>query len=584
MMSGRFFIVFACVLGLPVVPALSQAGGPTPKFTSYQSMSAAHPGSTAQLALEVELGESWHVNSNEPLDEFAIPTILTVDPPEPFALQRVVYPPHVMYTFAFSPEPVAAFEHTFAIGVELLVDESVAPGDYTIPAKLRYQACNDTQCFMPLTVDVELTLTVAPAGTPVEPQHQAVFENLDFSAETAPPDAAPRQIAPEESVAAPVSQDWKDLADTFELTGLASGYMGSSDFIALVDQVDAGEAATDTKLFQGKNVWVVVGLTLLGGLGLNLTPCVLPIIPITIAIIGAGAQAKSRSRGFFLGGAYGLGMAFAYGVLGIIVVVTAGAFGVINASPWFNLAIAVLFVILALAMFDKIFIDFSRFQSKLAGKRNEGGSILIALGFGAVSALLAGACVAPVVIYVVTYSADLYAQGQTIALLLPFLLGAGMALPWPFAGAGLSFLPKPGKWMVRVKQAFGVLILLVAAWYGKEAYTLFSERWVDAGEVEASAAALDETGWLASLPAGLALAQEENRPVLIDFWATWCKSCQTMNLTTFRDPAVIERLEDYVKIKYQAEDMSVEPTKSVLEYYDVKGLPTYVFLKPQNGG
>src|SRR5690606_21933929 len=229
---------------------------------------------------------------------------------------------------------------------------------------------------------------------------------------------------------------------------------------------------------------------------------------------------------------------------------------------WSNLAIAILFVILALAMFDKILIDFSRFQAKFSGKRNEHGSILVAVGFGAVSALLAGACVAPIVIWVITYATDLYADGYPIALLLPFILGVGMALPWPFAGAGLSFLPKPGKWMVRVKQGFGVLILLVAAWYAKEAYGLFSERWVDAEDVQASAQALDDEGWTPSLAQGLAIARAENRPVVIDFWATWCKSCQTMNLTTFKDPAVIDRLEDYVKVKYQAEDMSVEPTKS----------------------
>ena len=76
---------------------------------------------------------------------------------------------------------------------------------------------------------------------------------------------------------------------------------------------------------------------------------------------------------------------------------------------------------------------------------------------GAVAALLAGACVAPVVIQVVLFSSNLYATGTTIALALPFFLGVGMAIPWPIAGAGLAALPKPGVWMVRVKQAFGVV-------------------------------------------------------------------------------------------------------------------------------
>src|SRR5262245_66105509 len=86
------------------------------------------------------------------------------------------------------------------------------------------------------------------------------------------------------------------------------------------------------------------------------------MIPINLAIIGAGVQAGSRSRGFLLGGAYGAAMAFVYGLLGLAVILTASTFGTINASPWCNLAIALLFVVLALAMFDLVNIDFSRFR------------------------------------------------------------------------------------------------------------------------------------------------------------------------------------------------------------------------------
>ena len=101
---------------------------------------------------------------------------------------------------------------------------------------------------------------------------------------------------------------------------------------------------------------------------------------------------------------------------------------------------------------------------------------------GAVAALLAGACVAPVVIQVVLFSSNLYATGTTIALALPFFLGLGMAMPWPIAGAGLAALPKPGAWMVRVKQVFGVFILATAAYYGYVAYAIFANRWVDAAD------------------------------------------------------------------------------------------------------
>src|SRR5205814_6898111 len=149
-------------------------------------------------------------------------------------------------------------------------------------------------------------------------------------------------------------------------------------------------------LFEGRGPLTILFIVFLGGLALNLTPCVLPMIPINLAIIGAGTQAGSRGRGFLLGGVYGLAMAVVYGVLGVVVILTAGTFGTINASPWFNLGIAVLFVALALAMFDVITIDFSRFSSSLRVGEQGRGTFVVAFVMGAVAALLAGACVAPV--------------------------------------------------------------------------------------------------------------------------------------------------------------------------------------------
>src|SRR4029077_12722277 len=127
-------------------------------------------------------------------------------------------------------------------------------------------------------------------------------------------------------------------------------------------------------------------LVFVGGLALNLTPCVLPMIPINLAIIGAGSQAGSRGRGFLLGGAYGAAMAVVYGVLGLVVILTAGTFGTINASPWFNIGIAVLFVVLGLAMFDVIAIDFSRYASGFQTADKSRGTLLLAFSMGAVAA------------------------------------------------------------------------------------------------------------------------------------------------------------------------------------------------------
>jgi len=202
---------------------------------------------------------------------------------------------------------------------------------------------------------------------------------------------------------------------------------------------------------------------------------------------------------------------------------------------------------------------------------------------GAVNALLAGACVAPVVIAVILYSQDTYAKGSALGLALPFLLGTGMALPWPFAGGGLTLMPKPGKWMTTVKYAFGAFIIAMGLYYGYLGVTLFSDRYLADREAVRAAAqeSIRDGGWHDSLSGGLALAAAENKPVLIDFWATWCKNCLTMDKTTLKDAAVQERLEGYVKIKYQAEQPGASPTKEVLAHFDAYvGLPHYAILNP----
>jgi thiol:disulfide interchange protein len=333
-------------------------------------------------------------------------------------------------------------------------------------------------------------------------------------------------------------------------------------------------------MFEGRGPVAILLLVLIGGLALNLTPCVLPMIPINLAIIGAGAQAQSRGRGFLLGTAYGGAMAIVYGVLGLIVILTAGTFGTINSSPWFNLAIAALFIVLGLAMFDLLIIDFSKYSTRF-GTSGARGSVLLAFTMGAVAALLAGACVAPVVIQVVLFASNLYATGTHAALALPFFLGIGMAIPWPIAGAGISALPKPGKWMIRVKQAFGVFILITAAYYAYEAYSIISNRWVDPTVVASSVQEQIKSGWHSSLAEGLATAKREKKPVLIDAWATWCKNCLTMDKTTLASEDVKQALSGYVKIKFQAEDLDAQPAKQILQRMSAAGLPAYAILKPK---
>ncbi len=338
---------------------------------------------------------------------------------------------------------------------------------------------------------------------------------------------------------------------------LAQGLMDAEAFLSFLNaESGAAEATAEVSpltahLAAGGWLTVLV-LILLGGLAMNLTPCVLPMIPINLAIIG-----KSAARGTW----YGLGITVAYGILGVLAAVGGLAFGEIQGSPWFNAGVSVVFVVLALSLLDAFFIDLSRFRGRF-----KGGAFLM----GMLSAVLAGACVAPVLIAVLLLTADLFAKGNRLALALPFVMGLGMALPWPLVGAGLHILPKPGRWMKGVNRLFAIALLCFAAWYGRLAWLGF------AGGGHAASGAAD--GTIAATPKTVErILAEVPHPVLVDCWATWCKNCAAMERTTLADPRVRKALERFTVIRLQSEDMA--ELRALPAFSSVLGLPAFLIFE-----
>jgi thiol:disulfide interchange protein DsbD len=571
----------ALVAAIGLALGLGQAAGPgAAELAPVLAASGVHPGGTIRGAVAVHLPAGYHAQSNAPKDPAVIPTRLTFDMPEGVTVREVVFPRTTDIRVIGFDELQPVFDRDFVIGVQFAIDSSAVPGPHDLTVHLRYQACNDVQCLVPVAVNYTWTIPVVAADTAVTPTPSDDLKGIAFGHGQPPPEptAADRMVRKSFAQRPPADLGGGARLDQFQVRGTpASGYLSSAAFLQFVHDSEANVKRAG--MFEGRGPLAILTIVFFGGLALNLTPCVLPMIPINLAIIGAGARAGNRRRGFVLGATYGAAMAMAYGVLGLVVILTAGSFGSLNASPWFNGAIAVLFVLLGLAMFDVVTIDFSRFSSRIQFKSESRGSLLLAFGMGAVAAILAGACVAPVVVQVVLFASNLYATGTPIALALPFVLGLGMALPWPAAGAGMALLPKPGRWMNTVKYAFGVFILATAAYYGYEAYAILSNRWVDPASVRASVEAQLKEGWHASLDEGLEEAQRTGQPVLIDMWATWCKNCLTMDRTTLTDPAVTSALGNYVKIKFQAENPDDPGVRSVMQRFGAVGLPTYVILK-----
>lgn len=458
----------------------------------------------------------------------------------------VTLPPAKRIADKFSKKDKAVFEEDFTVSCPL-ADAPAGKQSFAVT----FQGCSESECYFPETHE----WTIGP----------------DLSIAGVEDPGAARPTAPAEP----------GLAGGFHVAARATGFLGSEKFLRFLDQSTGAAPPSEDRFANIARLGMLatVGLILVGGLALNLTPCVLPMIPINLAILGAGTQNRNRRRGFLLGSTYGAGIALAYGSLGLGVVLTGSRFGSLNASPWFNFGIAAIFILLALAMFDKVSIDFSRFQQPGGGSRSSRGAYLTAGIMGSVSALLAGACVAPVVISVLLLAATFYQRGDWLGLSLPFVLGLGMALPWPFAGAGLSFLPKPGAWMTRVKHGFGVLILGFAAWYGWLGWGLSNP-----GRSEPLLVAARSNG-LQDLRAALERSRATGLPVVVDFWAGWCKNCEAMEHSTFRDTAVRRRLSrNYLFVKVEAERLNDAALKPVLDEFGVMGLPTYVVLAPNAQG
>jgi thiol:disulfide interchange protein DsbD len=153
-----------------------------------------------------------------------------------------------------------------------------------------------------------------------------------------------------------------------------------------------------------------------------------------------------------------------------------------------------------------------------------------------------------------------------------------MGLPWPFLGAGLAALPKPGAWMERVKQLFALVFLAAAVLYAAQAWRLLFPTVRKAPHAE-------PVSWMADEAAAVIVAQKAQGPLVLDLTADWCRSCREMDGTTFADPDVAEELSRFpALLRLDCTDADSPAVRRVMELVGAPGLPFSAVLAPKPDG
>ena len=319
-----------------------------------------------------------------------------------------------------------------------------------------------------------------------------------------------------------------------------------------------------------------IALILVFGLGLllALTPCMLPMYPILTTIL-SGQHDTRRMRGVLLAFAYVTGMAIVYSLVGILAAKTGAGLYRYMQSPWVLVVFTALLVLLALSMFDVFQIQLpaqwqALIQQKTQGKNGYAGAAIL----GAASALIASPCVAAPLIGLVGFivqTGDTFKGG--IALLV---LAYGMGLPLILMGAGLGrWLPKSGAWMMRIKQLVGVIMLLAALWVSQP---LWYKAWLNAwGNTPTTSFVPVRT--ISELQNKIS---QSDKPVFVDVYADWCRSCIEMERKVFPDTRVQAAFGKMTLLRVDMTKFTDEDA-AILTSLKLYGPPAMLIFEPIQG-
>lgn len=525
------------------------------------SVDRVEQGSEFKAVVLLNLQYPWHVNSHTPTLDWLIPTELNITRADDLILSDIRYPQAKTLTFGFADEPLDVYEGESPIYLTLRTSSNIQPGDHVIEAVLRIQACDDMQCLAPANVDIRIPFEVVEAGAGSNPANQELFEGYEAA-----------------------------------VIG-GTGGMGSEI----------------SDLMEGHFMLALLGIFLIG-LALNLTPCVYPMISVTVSLFGS-RQESNTWKVFGQAVIYVLGIATMYSALGVMAALSGGLFGSWLQSPWMLGFIGLLMFGLALSMFGFYEIQVPYWLTSKLGTGNTTGTVGTYIS-GMVVGIFAAPCVGPPIIallaHVGTVGEPLY------GFWIFFVLSLGLGLPYLILGtfSGLmQKMPKSGVWMEWVKKVFGIVLIGVGGFYFGLALFPQVVEWVIVitlvagglylGFIERSGSGktgfkmvkyatgtvaivlgimfymnLQKEGivWEAYSPEKIEQAAESNQAVIIDFYADWCIPCLELERATFTDQNVIEATLPMKRLKVDLTNFDSPESEALRRQYNIAGVPTIVFL------
>lgn len=552
------------------------AAAQPPPVVSFGSIALAHPlhpGGASQLEVTARIAPGWHINSNRPLDAAYVATRLEIAAPAEVVAQAPIFPPAEVEPLKFSGgEKLAIFSGDLKIRVPV-----TATADFRTsvgaPAqiKLDYQACNDVQCLRPSSIETTFDLASAVAT-------EADGSGAGGTASGAAGPSGTSRGAAGASGTADGSQDF--IAGVFARYGFLFG------FIAVF----------------------------LGGMALNLTPCVYPLIGVTIAYFGN--ESGGPRKVVILALLYVLGIALMFSSVGVAVALSGGLFGAAMQNPWVLATIAGVLFLLAGSSFGLYSLQPPRWLMNRAGTARPGyaGALLMGLGMGVVAA----PCIGPIVLGLLLM---VQRSGSAVfGFALFFTLAIGLGLPYvalAIAAGSIRGLPRSGEWLGWIEQLFGFVLVGLALYFLDPVVpdgiisralpfyaaatgiylgfiTSMGKSWRPFMAVRALIGVVAVVALVVMLfdlrakppqtlifapfdDVELAKAREAGRPVVVDFSADWCVPCREMEHTTFTDPAVIRAAAGFVLMRA---DLTARDKQNdaLMRQFKVEGVPTSLFI------